>query len=488
MSHKQAKVYLLPILRLTKVSDIPGQGFMPVDHQISGVKVKYWRQIGSDKISQRKTFRKFPIVLNSDGSPWEPAVLWLKERALSNPTKSSSLLPIAQGLRDYKLFLDDLGLEWNDFSSIEKLLRPTYLYLTHLEELVGSGQIKPSTAKRRMSTVIGLYRFAEQDRRLRFDPANEPWVEKTIGLLYRDTQGFNRLKQVVTTDLRIRALSGEDTLSDTIDDGGKLKPLRVEEQTALVDALRTLSNTEFSLMHYLGLLTGAREMTIMTLRLRDFLPALSAISSWPYKVRCGPGTGIDTKFDKTDVYLNIPKALYRKLHVYGLSERAKRRRAKSRLGDSPLNYLFLTRQGNPYYEGKDDQNASHETSKPLRRSSAQGQSLREFITKRVITEVRKTLPQFRYKFHDTRATFGMNWVDHVMGSEKAGKEKYHWAMDQLRKLMWHRRTSTTEKYLEYRTNRRHLESALRGWASHLLDMIESAPQSDDHADRIGVHG
>ena len=486
MLHAQAKVYVLPILRLTKVSDIPGQGFLPIDHQINGLRVKYWRELKSDKTSQRKTFRKFPIVLNADGSPWEPAVLWLKDKALSNPTKSSSLLPIAQGLRDYKLFLDDFGLEWNDFSSVEKLLRPTYLYLTHLSGLIASGEIKPSTANRRMSTVIGLYRFAQHDHRLKFKPSNEPWAEKTIGLRYRDSKGFNRIKEVVTTDLRIRVPSGEDALSDTIEDSGKLRPLTVEEQQALVGALRKLGNTEFSLMHYLGLLTGAREMSIMTLRLKDFQLAPSAISSWPYKVRCGPGTGVDTKFDKTGVYLNIPKALYRMLHVYGLSERAKKRRAKSRLADSPLNYLFVTRQGNPYYEAKDDRNAVSETTTPLRRTSPQGQGLRGFITKQVIPEVRKALPKFHYKFHDTRATFGMNWVDHVMGTENAGKENYHWAIDQLRKLMWHKRTATTEKYLEYRRHRQHLDSAFRGWASHLIEMIESVPQRYQ-ADDVGVH-
>jgi len=471
MPHPQAKVHVLPILRLSTVSEIPGEGFLPIDHQINGVKVKYWREIGSNKISQRKVFRKFPVVLTADGSPWEPAVLWLKDKALTNPTNLTSLLPIAQDLKEYKVFLDEFGLEWSDFSSIEKLLRPTYIYLTHLRELVHSGQIKPSTANRRMSTVIGLYRFAQHDHRLKFEPANEPWVEKTFGLRYRDSKGFNRVKEVVTTDLRIPVPSGEDALSDAIDDGGKLRPMAVEEQKALVGALRTLGNTEFSLMHYLGLLAGAREMTIMTLRIRDFLPASSDISSWPYKVRCGPGTGIDTKFDRTDVYLNIPKALYGMLHVYALSERAKKRRAKSRLGDSTLNYLFLTRQGNPYYEGKDDRNAVHETDEPLRRTSAQGQGLREFITKHVIPEVRKTLPQFGYKFHDTRATFGMNWVDHVMGTENSGIEKYHWAMEQLRKLMWHKSTATTEKYLEYRRHRQRLDSALQGWASHLLELI-----------------
>jgi hypothetical protein len=483
----QAKVYVLPLLRLTNVSAISGKGFLPVNHQTNGVNVKYWRETASDKISQRKTFRKFPIVLNADGSPWDPAVLWLKDKALSNPTKSSSLLPVAQGLRDYKLFLDDFGLEWDDFSSIEKLLRPTYIYLTHLEELISSAQIKPSTAKRRMSTVIGLYRFAQKDHRLKFKPVNEPWAEKTIGLRYRDTKGMSRIKEVVTTDLRIRTPSGEDAFSDSINDGGKLRPMTVEEQEALVSVLRRLGNTEFSLMHYLGLLTGAREMTIMTLRLRDFLKAPFAIHSWPYKVRCGPGTGVDTKFDKTDVYLNIPKELYRMLHVYGLSERAKKRRAKSRVGESPLNYLFLTRQGNSYYEGKDDRNAIHGPIESLKRSSAQGQALREFIKKHVIPEVRKTLPKFQYKFHDTRATFGMNWIDHVMGSENASNQKYHWAMDQLRKLMWHKSITTTEKYLEYRSHRQQLNSAMQGWALHLLGMIESVSLSTESVDSTGAH-
>jgi hypothetical protein len=461
---------------------------LPINHQINGAKIRYWREITSDKSSQRLTFPKFPIVLNADGSPWEPAVLCLMDRAQSNPTKLSSLLPIAQALRDYKLFLDEYGLEWNDFSSIEKLLRPTYLYLAYLEELVNSGQIKPSTANRRMSTVIGFYRFARHDHRLRFAPVNEPWGEKKIGLRYRDIKGFNRVKEVVTTDLRIHVPSGEDALSGDIDDGGKLKPMTIDEQKALVCALRTLGNTEFSLMHYLGLLTGAREMTIMTLRLRDFLRAPSSIPSWPYKVRCGPGTGIDTKFDKTDVHLNIPQALYRMLHVYGVSERAKKRRTKSRLGESHQNYLFLTRQGNPYYEGKDDRNAVQEMSKPLRRTSAQGQSLRAFITKHVIPEVRNSLPKFHYKFHDTRATFGMNWVDHVMGTENADSKTYYWAIDQLRKLMWHKSTTTTEKYLEYRRHRQHLDSALQGWASHLLDMIEPALERDAKADGLDMHG
>ncbi|MBC3876651.1 site-specific integrase [Undibacterium sp. FT79W] len=486
MHSTKATVHVLPIFRLTQVQTLPGNEYLPVNHQINGTKVEYWREIKSLTPTKPLIFPKFPIVLNSDASPWAPAVLWLIDRAKSKPKKLSSLLPVAQGLRDYKVFLDDVGLVWDDFSEIEKLSRPTYLYLTYLQGLVDCGEIEFSTANRRMSTVLGLYRFAQQDHRLAFKPSNPPWVEKAIGLRYRDAQGFYQTKEVITTDLQIKGRSGEDELSDEIYDGGKLRPLPTNEQAVLIRALRTLGNTEFSLMHYLGLTSGAREMTVLTLRIGDFLKQPSTIQTWPFKLSCGPGTQIDTKFDRKKSLI-IPQALYRMLHTYCVSDRAKKRRAKSRLGESPHNYVFLTRQGNPYYERKEERN-SVRPGAPLRRTSPQGQALREFIKKRVIPEVQKTVPNFHYKFHDTRATFGMNWVDGVMGGDNADIKKYHWALDQLRKLMWHKSTKTTEKYLEYRRRIQHLNSALQGWSSHLVELMEFASIAEKNINDTDVDG
>jgi hypothetical protein len=202
------------------------------------------------------------------------------------------------------------------------------------------------------------------------------------------------------------------------------------------------------------------------------LPA-GEVTQWPDKLRCGPGTGIDTKRDVTDVYLSVPHALYQMLHVYALSDRAKRRRGKSVLGEDKSNYLFLTNQGAPYYESKDDRNAERYSVEPLRRSSPIGQNLREFISEHVIPEVGKTLPNFKYSFHDLRATFGMNWVDHVVGAGGT-KEKYLWARDQLRKLMWHKDPATTDHYLEYRQHMRHLQTAQAGWSQHLVNLINAS--------------
>lgn len=463
-------LYTLPILRLTKVSDRPGTDFLPVNHRLAGRHVKYWRERQSGKVARWKTFRKFPLVLNADGSLWEPACLWLLDRAQAKPLQLSTLASVAQGLKDYKRFLDELSLEWDNFSDVEKYNRPTYLYKTYLQDLIDNKVIKGTTAKRRMSTVIGFYRFLQDNSRMRFEPMNKPWVESRFGFVYKDSKGFSQVKEVISTDISITAATSADASDGTIIDGGKLRPLTVDEQRCLVAALKSLDNIEYSLMHYVALFSGAREQTVLTLRSGGFLKPASSITQWPYKLQCGPGTGIDTKRDVANVYLSIPRELYQWLHVYAVSDRAKGRRAKSRVGEDGSNYLFLTNRGKPYYESKDDRNADRDSSEPMRRSSSIGQNLREFISERVIQEVRKSLPNFRYKFHDLRATFGMNWVDHVLG-EDGGKEKYAWARDQLRKLMWHKQATTTDHYLEHRQNMRNVEKAHVDWSRHLVEMI-----------------
>jgi hypothetical protein len=470
-----AKVYTLPLVRLTKVSERPGPGFIPVDHQVCGRPVKYWRQPLHSSNTRWTTFAKLPLVLDVEGRPWEPACLWLLDRAQAKPLGLSALTPAAQDLAHYKRWLDELGLAWDNFSDVDKYHRPTYLYKNHVQGLLNAGEIKASTASRRMTTVIGLYRFLMSTPRMEFQPLNDPWVENRIGLQYRDSRGFKQVKEVTTTDVSIHTTSPEDAWDGTIADEGKLRPLPVEEQQALLAALKRLGNPEYSLMHYVSLLTGARVQTVLTLRVRDFMLPPDQVPQWSFKLRCGPGTGIDTKRDKPDRHLSVPRQLYEMLHVYSRSERARRRRARSRLGDDPFNYLFLTVQGQPYYESKEERYAVPDTTRPMRRSSSTGQNLREFITDAVIPEVRKTLPKFRYRFHDLRATFGMNWVDHIMGQERAEnteKGRYLWARDQLRRLMWHNDAKVTDRYLEYRQHMHQLQQAQAGWSQHLIELIQ----------------
>ncbi|RZL03842.1 MAG: site-specific integrase [Rubrivivax sp.] len=464
-----AKLYTLPVLRLTKVSDAPGPRCLPIQHRHKSHTVKYWREQEIDNRARWKSFPKFPLVLNADGSPWAPACLYLLEKALLKPQAMSSLTSLAQGLKDYRNFLHGYELEWDDFSAVDKYLRPTYLYKTFLQDQIHAGLLKPSTASRRVSTVMSFYRFLMSSTRMQFAPANEPWEETKGSFAYRDARGFKQVVEVAKTNLAIRVPKSDYAFDETIRDGGKLRPLTIEEQRQLIAALKVLGNPEYELMHYITLLTGARKQTVLTLRVEHFLPSPSDIKSWPLKLRCGPGTGIDTKLDRSGVHLVISQHLYTKLHVYVKSERAQHRRRKSRWGDDPHNYVFLTQHGNPYYEAKEDIHAEREFTAMLR-SSKTAQGLFQFIKNEVIPEVRKCNPTFNYKFHDLRATFGLNWVDHVLGEDGA-KEKYLWAREQLRKLMWHKDATTTDRYLEYRHHLHHLKKAQEGWNQHLLDLI-----------------
>lgn len=449
---------------------------MPVEYQRHSQRIKYWRTPVQPTATRWTTFRSFPLVVDGSGAPWGPACLWLVEKAQSKPLSISSLRPIAQDLAAYKAFLDELALEWDDFSAVEKYARPTYLYRNHLHDLLNAGELKRSTAARRMSSVISFYRFLMRTKRMNFEPANDPWVESELGIEYRDDKGFKQVALVTTTDISIKASPREDAWDESIQDGGKLRPLPVEEQKALVRALKELGNVEYALMHYTALLTGARAMTVLTLRVRDVLHAPDQITQWPHKVRCGPGTGIDTKGDVSGVYLSMPLELYAQLHAYAVSARAQGRRAKTARGEDPSNYLFLTTRGQPFYESKEDRNALNDSAQPLQRSILGGRPLRKFIEKRIIPLVRQSHPKFKYRFHDLRATFGMNWVDFQMqqaGTEDFGK-RYLWARDQLRKLMWHKSPMTTDKYLEYREHMHHLQLAQEGWSKHLVELIMGA--------------
>jgi hypothetical protein len=93
-----ARVYTLPILRLTTVSEGAGPGFLPVNHQHAGHAVKYWRKLQAGPEARWRSFPKFPLVLNGAGRPWEAACLYLLDRVLARPRQLASLSSVAQVL------------------------------------------------------------------------------------------------------------------------------------------------------------------------------------------------------------------------------------------------------------------------------------------------------------------------------------------------------------------------------------------------------
>jgi hypothetical protein len=416
-------------------------------------------------------FNLFPLVLDSNGAPWAEAVLYilsrLEDQIRPNMTTNSI---IADDLAAYRQFLDEEGIDWMDFPA-QKLRRPTYRFNSRLKLLIRIREIAAGTAKRRMSSVVGFYRWLAQDGL--FKPAHEPWREADRYVQYKDSQGIEKVKRVATTDLSIHVPQQYDPYDETLDDGAKLRPLPLEEQEWLINALQVFGNTEMTLIHLMSLLTGARIQTVLTFRVRHTALNLDDVTATTLRFPVGPGTGIDTKYDKRMV-LHIPVWFYRQLQIYARSERARMRRSRADGGDTEDQYLFLSRRGAPLYEGKETAQEFDESNK-LRYQKI-GQAVRQFIYERVTPYIRKkyNVPKFRYRFHDLRATAGMNWTDHQLKLVGEGKTTLHAAREFVKTRMGHESSAVTDRYLQYRGNLKLVRWAEESHETHLQQLARKA--------------
>ncbi|HJW25892.1 MAG TPA: hypothetical protein VJ576_13430 [Rhodocyclaceae bacterium] len=414
-------------------------------------------------------FNLYPVVLDADGVPWAEANMWILDmlEGVTAPSMAT-YASIAEDLAGYRRFLDETGVEWLHFPT-HKLQRPTYRFNGHLKHLIQNDEIAPSTAKRRMATVIRFYRWLQEEEF--FAPANAAWKASDRFVEFTDLHGLKRSKTVITTDVSIRVTKQENPYDGTIDDGGKLRPLPQEEQEWLLDALLSLGNTEMTLIHLFGLLTGARIQTVLTFRLKHALLDTGCTEGDMLRLPVGPGTGIDTKNNKKLV-IHIPLWFHRMLRTYALSDRAKGRRARAAGGDGADQYLFLSIRGAPLYTAEGQ---VFDAANTVRHAKV-GQGVRQYIKERIIPFIRATfgVPSFHYRFHDTRATFGMNLVDEWMKLVETGQATLKDVMDFVQARMGHTSSATTERYLNYRSRLKLVRAAQDGWEARLEELARRA--------------
>jgi len=419
----------------------------------------------------RHQFNLFPVVVDAAGVPWAEAAVYLLCRLEDTLTPSmSTYAAIADDLASYRRFLDEYEVDWTNFP-LQKLQRPTYRFNGHLKHAVNAGEIAPATAKRRMGSVIAFYRWLEVEKV--FKPAQTPWKESDHYVQYLDGLGFRRSKTVVKTDLSIHTPKQHDPYDGLIEDGGKLRPLPLEEQQWLLDALVSLGNTEMTLIHLFALLTGARIQTILTFRLRHALIELADRQRDYLRIAVGHGTGVDTKREK-QLVLHIPIWFYQMLQTYARSTRAAGRRKRAVGGDHENQYLFLSQRGAPLYQGKVE-GLSFDSSNQLRHPKC-GQGVRQFIAERIIPFIRGSYKAkaFHYRFHDLRATAGMNWTDHQLKLVEIGQSTLHQAREFVRVRLGHNSSSVTDRYLQYRHNVKLVRWAEEEHEIHLKALCERA--------------
>ena len=473
MQNTRKRTTILPVCKITEIceeSDSKSikQVIPKINKVISGTHYYTRPVLAPGKSSVQ--YNLYPIVLDCNSIPWDIANIYILSRLQATVyPEMTTFAGIAEDLGAYKEFLDEKeDIDYTTFPQ-NKMKRPTYRYNGYLKQKLFAGELEPSTVKRRMSSVVAFYRWMIQERIL--NPDNDPWQEREYFASFKTTEGFKMSKTVKSTDLAIKAPVKDIPYEGTILDGGRLRPLSQAEQLWILEALNHLGNTEMTLIHLVALLTGARIQTVLTIRLSHVSRTHQA-STTKVTIRCGPGNGIDTKGDVVGL-LQVPRQLYELLQNYAKSHRAHKRQAKAPGGNDLSQYLFLTQQGTPYYQAKIER---MQFNPELRvRHQKKGQTVRQFITDRIIPYVREHHdPGFHYRFHDLRASFGMNETDRQLALVEQGKIKLVDARRHIQKLLWHTSLATTDIYLDYRRQMEMVWAAVDGYENHIAALIDTA--------------
>jgi integrase len=439
--------------------------------------IYYVRPVIDPVTDKRCEYNLLPLVLDKKSVPWGVAAIFIFFR-LEGGSDITTCKSLAGDLGAFKEWLDsneDPDKLFIDFPKM-KLRRVTYRYRGQLKREIEAGNLASSTAARRMSSVVSFYRWLINEKIIK--PENGPWEERTYNLSLKSEYGRTIKKTVVSTDLQIKSAKIEDPFDETILDEGRLRPLPSREQDWVMCAAKACGNGEMYFILLFMLLTGARVQTVGTLRVRDFQPGKLSFSkslsgnSDVYKLKAGPGTGIDTKRDKSGV-LQIPRELYEALCIYAQSDRSRSRRELAPGGDHDNQYLFLTQQGNPYYAAKEE---TREFDPALsRRHHKNGGTIRQFLTERLMPYIREHFDSsFSFRLHDLRASFGMNQTDIQMALVQDGLISLQRARANVMALMWHTSSATTDRYLGHRKQVEAAIAAVNGYGEAVQKWIDIA--------------
>ena len=408
----------------------------------------------------------YNLIVNDDGTLWKHGNLYLlsKLKSYSEPNHLS-IKSYARELKNFKEWCDNENIDYINVT--RKILRPTYKYRAYLQDKLSKGVLSPSTVKKKISVVIGFYKYLIEIEGIKFKfPL---WEDGMTSISYQDSYGFSQMKQVNTTDVgRVISAPNPYLYEDAIVDGGKLYPLDKEQQIALINVLKKIGDTEILYAFLIALTTGARMQTVFTLRLKHF-DRTPSDNEEEVKIKIGLGTNCDTKYDKQHI-LFMPKWLYEKIRIYINSPRAKKRRDKAKhiFDTQEAQYLFLTSRGSPFYAGKDD---------PYRNLSASpisGGSVRQFIFKYLNPTLQDMGFSFHFSFHDLRATYGMNLLDKSKPYIKSGDTDIFRVLHYIKERMGHSSLTTTEKYLNFRDKHKIKEKVQNDYEDYIYEMLNVA--------------
>lgn len=406
----------------------------------------------------------FPIIYRS-GEPWNLGNIYLYKWWMSHAEansrsietvkrKAKNLLAYLHWIEEYRTKDIPLDIFYAPPRS-RKTQRVTYLYKTYLTRLFEEGRNTLSTVKLKAAEIAQFYMFLNEHK---LHPKGLEIEDRFYRLKKATVMGKEARKKLIAyTDLHISKNTIEEAVFDKIQgEEGGVRPLSETEVGWILEGVEALGNRQMQLMTWLALYSGARKQTICTLSVAAIRRAYESYKNTEEaRILVGPGTGIDTK-NNVEYVLRMPSSLVAQVHDWiTYSEIYDIRKEKSFYGDSPQNYVFLTKFGRPFYKAKRHVNDAADPTYSITLKKGErggvglqlGNSINDFLNQKLIPWIRlhKDRDYRGFKFHDLRATRGMRFVRRAKARRMSDSE----IITHVKGLLGHKYESTTQIYVSY---------------------------------------
>lgn len=392
----------------------------------------------------------FPYILNRDLSPWNEANLFLYTSALNRNKGYSSSDAIrlkASLLVDYKIYCEGLKIDLYDFSG-RKPKRPTYRYFFHLLQQVNEGALSRKKLNQSTKVVYDFYRYLSKQHESSIDIERVDSV-KLVNRYFHNHHGglYSMATEKRGQSLSVSSASSPRRIGFTREYGEELRPLTDKELDELLTCLNTDAfGVDERLMHFIALQVGARKQSILTMRMKHLklFADQKLLKDSTFKVNAGPGTGIDTKYNKPQA-LYFPLILAKSILRYANSEKAKRRRQKflqdngNILNEDDM-YLFISSSGGTHYMAKSDPRYIHTRSRPQGRNTY-------YMSTKLSKLVSEKFPS-DFVFHWLRATYALRYYLFLQPLYAKGLITESDIISMVQKRLHHSNREVTENYLK----------------------------------------
>jgi len=402
----------------------------------------------------------FPLIVSTDsGLPFLIACDFLYHRyeqksySKEIPTTSTTQAnahQLAHMLNFFYSCRDDF--DYLNFKFPIERQRPAYKYWQFLRKEIINGHMSSDNARLHQSISTYFFRYAQEIGLI--DPRSELWREETINIQFNSTTQGRTNKQISRPVQAIKRNRTKSTSLDTnsILDGESLRPLNDEDQKILVTALKNVAPAWLKYLTITCLLTGGRLGSIGTLRERHIENLKEQIDNGvktPF-LSAGPiKTGIQTKNDKA-LRIYFPHIAIQYLDTYLSSEVRKKdvKKAEKKgliFKNKSNQHVFINHFGNHVYWSKFDIILIPDWIPP---KTVPSSSTSHYISDVLKPEMHLLGYKGTFKFHFTRATFGMNFLRNNYRSEMSNMEINN-LLETLKELMGHSDIKTTQSYLNH---------------------------------------